>query len=66
MHNLEYLLVLLSRRIGDEAKHGELAEAALQLASISHSYEPSDDEVEAAVDPLVTRWRDLYGGGDAD
>ena len=61
MHSLEYLLLLLSRRIRDETEHAELSEAAAQLASISHNYHPHDDKVDEALNPMVQSWREAYG-----
>ncbi len=40
MHDLEYLLVLLSQRIEAETGNKELAASALSLASSSHDYVP--------------------------
>jgi hypothetical protein len=41
MHNLEYLLLVLSERIRSETSNVDLADAAAHLASASHEYLPS-------------------------
>lgn len=41
MHNLEYLLLVLSERVRRETGNDDLANAATRLASASHDYEPS-------------------------
>lgn len=43
MHNLEFLLLVLSKRIRHETGKDDLADAAEHLASASHDYEPSRD-----------------------
>ena len=44
MHRLEYLLLRLSERIRHEAGNNDLADAALTLATASHSYVPEGEE----------------------
>jgi hypothetical protein len=41
MHSLEYLLLVLSRRILSETGNDDLHKTAARLASASHDYEPS-------------------------
>ena len=41
MHSLEYLLLVLSERIRRETGNDDLADAAKDLASTSHDYDPS-------------------------
>jgi hypothetical protein len=43
MHNLEYLLFVLSERIRRETGNDELSAAAEHLASASHEYVPERD-----------------------
>ena len=47
MHTLEYLLLLLSRRMEIETGRQDLADAAGSLASFSRSYVPEENEPEA-------------------
>jgi hypothetical protein len=59
MHRLEYLLVVLSRRIEVETSNKELASAALSLASSSHTYEPPNDE--ESLSSMHKQWSKQYG-----
>jgi hypothetical protein len=58
MHNLEYLLLTLSKRIRRETGNDDLADATERLASASHEYEPSRSPEPLSA--MCEEWRGRY------
>jgi len=62
MHELEYMLVLLSARIEKETGNKDLANAARSLASDSHNYIPEfNDNIQNYMNQKVDEWRNEFG-----
>ena len=62
MHSLEYLLLVLSKRIRDETGNDDLADAASRLASASHSYDAMHEP--KLLEVMCEDWRRRFNNTD--